>query len=99
MDFGWKVLIPVALGWVFVVAAARVAISEDLISNTRALTVLAVPVAALLLISLILELRKSKTSEDVTEKNSSSFPVPPMSAARTKSVNRPEVEMKRGSDG
>ena len=99
MDFGWKVLIPVALGWVFVVAAARVAISEDLISNTRALTVLAVPVAALLLISLILELRKPKQPDGDSEKSNSSFPVPPMSAARTRSSNRPEVEVKRGSDG
>lgn len=99
MDFGWKVLIPVALGWVFVVAAARVAISEDLISNTRILTWLAAPVAALLLISLILEYRKSKKEPVETEATTPSFPVPPMSAARTNRTNRPEVETKRGSDG
>ena len=99
MDFGWKVLIPVALGWVFVVGAARVAISEDLISNTRILTWLAAPVAALLLISLILEFRKSKKETVETEATAPSFPVPPMSAARTNRTNRPEVETKRGSDG
>jgi NADH-quinone oxidoreductase subunit H len=99
MDFGWKVLIPVALGWVFVVGAARVAISEDLISNTRILTWLAAPVAALLLISLILEYRKSKKETVETEATAPSFPVPPMSAARTNRTNRPEVETKRGSDG
>lgn len=99
MDFGWKVLIPVALGWVFVVGAARVAISEDLISNTRILTWLAAPVAALLSISLILEYRKSKKETVETEATAPSFPVPPMSAARTNRTNRPEVETKRGSDG
>lgn len=98
MDFGWKVLIPVALGWVFVVAGARVAISEDLISNSRALTWVAIPVAALLLISLIMEFRKSKKPIAESEAPASSFPVPPMSAARTGN-SRSAIEPKRGSDG
>lgn len=99
MEFGWKVLIPVALGWVFVVAAARVAIEEDLISNSRVLTWLAIPVAVLLLISLILEFRKSRKSAPESEAKEANFPVPPMSAARVSHSNRPEVEPKRGSDG
>jgi NADH-quinone oxidoreductase subunit H len=99
MDFGWKVLIPVALGWVFVVGAARVVISEELLSNTRAITILAIPVAALLLISVLLELRKSKQPEPEADPATSSFPVPPMSAARITNPNRPEVESKRDTNG
>lgn len=99
MDFGWKVLIPVALGWVFVVGAARVVISEELLSNTRAITILAIPVAALLLISVLLELRKSKQPEQEADLVTSSFPVPPMSAARITNPNRPEVESKRDTNG
>jgi NADH-quinone oxidoreductase subunit H len=99
MDFGWKVLIPVALGWVFVVGAARVVISEELLSNTRAITILAIPVAALLLISVLLELRKSKQPEPEADPVTSSFPVPPMSAARITNPNRPEVESKRDTNG
>jgi NADH-quinone oxidoreductase subunit H len=99
MDFGWKVLIPVALGWVFVVGAARVVISEELLSNTRAITILAIPVAALLLVSVLLELRKSKQPEQEADPVISNFPVPPMSAARITNPNRPEVESKRDSNG
>lgn len=52
MNFGWKVLIPVALLWIIIVSLARVLRTDVALSVTTSILVLGIPVALLILLAL-----------------------------------------------
>lgn len=101
MNFGWKTLIPVSLGWIMVVAVARTLIQESVLTNTRTLIILAAPIALLLLLSIVVEMRKKEPEIDELEVEvlANSFPIPPMSAALPKTQTKLAVENVRDSNG
>jgi len=83
MNFGWKRLIPVALGWVVLVAALRLVRSEGLVDGNVLRIGLGVLVVAFLAVFF---LSAAEESEDEgagevaldTQARPGSFPVPPM---------------------
>jgi NADH-quinone oxidoreductase subunit H len=80
MRFGWKVLIPVNLVWILLLAGARVA-SNDLSTRSRWIWIAAVVVIVALVALLWPSARKAKESspeEQLAERPPGSFPVPPL---------------------
>jgi NADH-quinone oxidoreductase subunit H len=80
MRFGWKVLIPISLVWILVVAGVRVLQSSD-ISRARTLTIVAIVLVALIL--LLSPWLFGKPPEDPVkpgdvEPQEGGFPTPPM---------------------
>jgi NADH-quinone oxidoreductase subunit H len=89
MKFGWKVLIPASLGWIFIVATARVFRDDFTFSNQQLLIIGAVVIAVLLIGSWLLQVRsdhKQATIDAEREQDlqvpfdamSGGHPVPPM---------------------
>jgi NADH-quinone oxidoreductase subunit H len=80
MRFGWKVLIPISLVWILVVAGVRVLQSSD-ISRARTLTIVAIVLVALILL-LSPWLFGKEPAEPVkpgdVEPQEGGFPTPPM---------------------
>ena len=103
MAFGWKVLIPVSVVWIVAVAAMRVVDLEGGFSRTW-LIVAAVVLAALVLVLLFVEDRKTP-EDDVAEEPFSAFaggyPVPPMTVptphGSTTNVSTPNISHEHGS--
>ena len=60
MKFGWKVLIPASLGWIFIVATARVFRDDFTFSNQQLLIAGAVVIALLLIGSWLLQIRSDR---------------------------------------
>ncbi|MFT4189741.1 MAG: NADH-quinone oxidoreductase subunit NuoH [Aeromicrobium sp.] len=77
MAFGWKILIPVSLAWIFVVVLLRKAQNEGLVSD---LTVDAAGVAVAALLLAVIALRREKPSpprpEQATGTADDGYPVP-----------------------
>jgi NADH-quinone oxidoreductase subunit H len=88
MKFGWKVLIPVSIGWILVVAVARVFRDEINLDNSRILIGGAVLIAALLVVSWLVQWRIDKKADAQQRRRdeeasaafdpmAGGFPVPP----------------------
>ncbi len=60
MKLGWKVLIPVSLGWIFIVAAVRVLRNDFSFSNQQLLIAGAAVIAVLLIGSWLLQIRADR---------------------------------------
>jgi len=89
MKFGWKFLLPVSIGWILLVAIARGFRNEYNRDMQKAVSVLGIPIVALLVISWIFEEirgRKTRRAEaaiaDIEPSDFDAFagghPVPPM---------------------
>ncbi|CAN5286531.1 NADH-quinone oxidoreductase subunit NuoH [soil metagenome] len=80
MQFGWKVLVPVALLWIVAVAALRTLSREYTWSFGQSITYVGIPVAALLVILLLLpEKRPEEPPTDRPGRQTrTNFPIPPM---------------------
>ena len=89
MKFGWKVLIPASLGWIFIVAIARVFRNDSSFTNQQLLLTGAAAIAVLLIGSWLLQIRsdrKQQSLEDEREAETNApfdpmaggHPVPPM---------------------
>lgn len=89
MKFGWKVLIPVSLLWIVIVAAARLLRNEVAVTTTEILIGGAVLIALLLIGSWIVQSRQDRRDRELEEAEAialatpfdpmaGGFPVPPM---------------------
>jgi len=89
MKFGWKVLIPVSIVWIMIVATAKALRSDVTLSNRQILFGGAIIVVILLLVSWVFSARQERrvrAEEDAIEAErnaafdpmSGGFPVPPM---------------------
>ena len=89
MKFGWKVLIPVSIVWIIVVAIARVLRNDVDFSNQTLLLVGAAVIVVLLLVSWAFQVRSDRKqaaidaaaaaeAEVVFEAAAGGFPIPPM---------------------
>jgi len=64
MHFGWKVLIPVALGWIVLIALARVLRDEVTLSVTQTVLLIGLPLGLLLFGLFVRDWRRPKVSAD-----------------------------------
>ncbi|MDH4353151.1 MAG: NADH-quinone oxidoreductase subunit H, partial [Actinomycetota bacterium] len=86
MKLGWKVLIPISLLWIVVVAVVRAAANEVDVNRTQILTWGGVVIAGLLVVSVLWDLatsRRSASGEDGDEPAAfdpfaGGYPVPPL---------------------
>jgi NADH-quinone oxidoreductase subunit H len=89
MKFGWKLLIPVSIGWIMIVAAARALRNDVAIGNREILAGGAVIIVLLLLATWLIQARqdrKAAAQEQVEAESaarpfdaaSGGFPVPPL---------------------
>jgi NADH-quinone oxidoreductase subunit H len=83
MKFGWKVLIPVSLVWILIVATARALRQSTAVQSSTLLLVVGVVLAVLIVISFIAESvaarRKTQAAEEpVFDPFAGGFPVPPL---------------------
>ena len=89
MKFGWKVLIPASLGWIFIVAIARVFRNDFSFTNQQLLFTGAAAIAVLLIGSWLLQIRSDRKQESLEEEleaesnapfdpMAGGHPVPPM---------------------
>jgi NADH-quinone oxidoreductase subunit H len=89
MKFGWKVLIPVSIAWILIVATARVLRNDVTLSNTQILLVGGVIIVVLLLGSWLLQSRSDRKAAEQEEAVAKAlarpfdameggYPVPPM---------------------
>jgi len=89
MKFGWKVLIPVSIVWIMIVAVARVLRNEVSVTTTEILIIGAVLIAILLVGSWLLQTRQDRRAEAEAkaeaeaqgaefEPMAGGFPVPPL---------------------
>ena len=63
MKFGWKVLIPASIAWILVVATARIFRDEISVTNQQLLIGGAIVIAAILVISWLLQIRADKKQD------------------------------------
>jgi NADH-quinone oxidoreductase subunit H len=89
MKFGWKILIPVSIAWILIVATARALRNEVTFNTTEILVIGAIVIAVLLTISWLLQVRADRKAAaeelDAAEIQARPFdamaggyPVPPM---------------------
>jgi NADH-quinone oxidoreductase subunit H len=89
MKFGWKLLIPVSIGWIMIVAAARALRNDVAIGNREILAGGAIIIVLLLLATWIVQARQDRKAAAVEQADAESaarpfdaaaggFPVPPM---------------------
>ncbi|CAB4858194.1 MAG: NADH-quinone oxidoreductase subunit NuoH [Actinobacteria bacterium] len=89
MKFGWKVLIPVSIGWILIVATARVMRDQVSITNNELLIGGAALIVLLLLVSWLLQSRSDRRENARAEREqlraqgefdamAGGYPVPPM---------------------
>jgi NADH-quinone oxidoreductase subunit H len=89
MKFGWKVLIPVSIAWILIVAVARYLRNTGGLESRNLLFTASAVVIVIVLISYILDLRRKKSDEDAAKRIvieaeqdfdpfAGGFPVPPM---------------------
>jgi NADH-quinone oxidoreductase subunit H len=67
MKFGWKVLIPASLGWIFIVATARVFRNDFSFTNQQLLLAGAAAIAVLLIGSWLLQIRSDRKQESLDD--------------------------------
>ena len=89
MKFGWKVLIPVSIAWIMIVAAARALRNDVTLSNTEILAGGAIVILVLLVGSWLFQSRQDRKERAEAEDEAAAaaapfdpmaggFPVPPM---------------------
>jgi len=80
MKFGWKVLIPASLGWIFIVATARVFRNDFTFSNQQLLFAGAAVIALLLVGSWLLQVRSDRKQAllDAEQEQEIQLPFEPM---------------------
>jgi len=80
MKFGWKVLIPASLGWIFIVATVRVLRNDFTFSNQQLLIAGAAVIALLLIGSWLLQVRsdRKQASFDADVEREIHIPFDPM---------------------
>ena len=89
MRFGWKVLIPVSIGWILIVAVARIFRDQVTLDNTRILIGGAAVILVLLLVSWLVQWRidaraaaRQRRADEAAratfDPTAGGFPVPPM---------------------
>lgn len=89
MKFGWKVLIPVSIAWIMIVAIARYLRSTGGVESRNLLFAASAALLLVVLISYVLDLRRKKSDELETDRLeiaamqefdpfAAGFPVPPM---------------------
>ncbi|MDD2818320.1 MAG: NADH-quinone oxidoreductase subunit NuoH [Candidatus Nanopelagicales bacterium] len=89
MKFGWKVLIPVSIAWILIVATARVVRNDITMSNTQVLLIGGAIIVVLLIGSWLLQSRSDRKAAELEEAESKAqarpfdamaggYPVPPM---------------------
>ena len=89
MKFGWKVLIPVSIAWIMIVALARALRNDISVTTTEILIGGAVIIVVLLLVSWLVQSRQDRRADAETEAEAAAlvaefdpmaggFPVPPM---------------------
>jgi NADH-quinone oxidoreductase subunit H len=85
MKLGWKVLLPLSLIWIVMVAGMQLLFDEGGIDRNQFVVWAGVAVAAVLLLSLLIPERKSDEVEPVAtdpERRETPFPVPPLPGER-----------------
>jgi NADH-quinone oxidoreductase subunit H len=99
MHFGWKVLVPLSLVWVLLVAAMNTLRREYDFSTREILIAVAVVLLAVVALSLLVP-ERTKKQVDAREPNPrSDFPVPPMDLVVPPSPRlKPQVPAKVGTD-
>jgi NADH-quinone oxidoreductase subunit H len=103
MKLGWKILIPVSLGWILLVATVRAVGRETTFSRTTLLVAAAVVLLIAVITMFIPQKPKpEKLTEDDRAKDfdafAGGFPVPPP-LAHTPSPSETEIRSKEGSRG
>ena len=89
MKFGWKVLIPVSIAWILIVATARVLRNDVTMSNTEILLIGGAIIVVLLIGSWLLQSRSDRKAAELEEAEAKAharpfdamaggYPVPPM---------------------
>jgi NADH-quinone oxidoreductase subunit H len=89
MKFGWKVLIPVSIAWIMIVATARALRNDISVTTTEILVGGAVIIVVLLLVSWLVQSRQDRRADAEAEAEEAAlvatfdpmaggFPVPPM---------------------
>ncbi len=76
MKLGWKVLIPVSLGWIFIVATARVFRDDFSFNNQQLLIAGAAVIAVLLIGSWLLQIRSDRKQAIITDELAAQTQVP-----------------------
>ncbi|MFG1926680.1 NADH-quinone oxidoreductase subunit NuoH [Cryptosporangium sp. NPDC048952] len=99
MHFGWKVLVPISLVWLLLVAAMRTISREYDLSTRNVLIGLAVVLLVVVALSLLVPERAKKEVDARDPNPSSDFPVPPMDLVVPPSPRlKPQVPAKVGAD-
>ncbi|TQS44921.1 NADH-quinone oxidoreductase subunit NuoH [Cryptosporangium phraense] len=98
MHFGWKVLVPVSLVWLLLVAAMRTISREYDISTRNILIGLAVVLLVVIAVSLLVPERQKKEVDARDPNPQSDFPVPPMDLVVPPSPRLKQVPAKVGAD-
>ena len=99
MKFGWKVLIPVSIVWILIVATARVLRDEVVLTTRELLIGGAVTIAILLIVSWVFQSRSDRraavrAAREEAEANltfdpmAGGYPVPPMPGQRAVGTSR-----------
>jgi NADH-quinone oxidoreductase subunit H len=76
MKFGWKILIPASLAWIFIVAIARVFRDDFAFSNQQLLIAGAVVIAVLLIGSWLLQVRSDRKQATIEAEREQELLVP-----------------------
>ena len=79
MNFGWRVLIPISLGWIMVLMLARKARTDGIV-DTQTLVIAAAVVGAGVIGTLFLPDKKKTVTEEFDEADAfaGGYPVPPL---------------------
>ena len=84
MQFGWKVLVPIGLLWIVVVATLRTLSREYDWSFVQSIVFVGIPLGIVLIVMLVLPDREPESEDDdevygiVPEQPKTSYPIPPM---------------------
>ncbi len=99
MKFGWKILIPISIVWIFIIAIARLFRDSVSVTNTQLLVGGAIVIAVLLIGSWLFQLRADKRDAaaelELNERrarpfdaNAGGYPVPPLPGERFEYTSR-----------
>jgi NADH-quinone oxidoreductase subunit H len=102
MQFGWKVLIPVSIAWIMIVAAARALRNDVSLTTTEILAGGAVVIVLLLLVSWVVQSRQDRKAEAEAEAEAAlqtaefdpmagGYPVPPLPGQQFAFTSRREL--------
>ena len=82
MKFGWKVLIPVSLIWIMIVASLRV-VQQEGVSRTVSIAVIMGIVLVVIAISSLFERSKEKARRPLPQGEAPDFPIPSLPGVRS----------------